>query len=276
MSIKLVALDLDGTTLDSAGNLPDINKKALEEAITKGIKIVIATGRSYYSLPKEVTEIKGLKYAITSNGAQIRDLISEEVLFSACIDPVAVKRAAEVIVDNGYDSDIEVFVNGAAYMERKTWEDILRGRITYRRKSYIESTRRPVDDIVKFMLSNEDRIENINICFADLSKKPQIRKTLEVMDEISTVTTSFDNNWEIGGLNTSKANALVKLGKNLGLVKEEMMGCGDSPNDIPMIKACGIGVAMGNAKESVKEIANFISGTNDEGGVSQAIHKFVL
>ena len=99
MSIKLVALDLDGTTLDSAGNLPDINKKALEEAITKGIKIVIATGRSYYSLPKEVTEIKGLKYAITSNGAQIRDLISEEVLFSACIDPVAVKRAAEVIAN---------------------------------------------------------------------------------------------------------------------------------------------------------------------------------
>ena len=120
MSIKLVALDLDGTTLDSAGNLPDINKKALEEAITKGIKIVIATRRSYYSLPKEVTEIKGLKYAITSNGAQIRDLISEEVLFSVCIDPVVVKRAAEVIVDNGYDSDIEVFVNGAAYMERKT------------------------------------------------------------------------------------------------------------------------------------------------------------
>ena len=125
-------------------------------------------------------------------------------------------------MDNGYDSDIEVFVNGAAYMERKTWEDILREQITYRRKSYIESTRRPVDDIVKFMLSNEDRIENINICFADLSKKPQIRKTLEVMDEISTVTTSFDNNWEIGGLNTSKANALVKLGKNLGLVKEKI------------------------------------------------------
>lgn len=274
MSIKLVALDLDGTTLDSHGKLPEINKKTFEEAIKRDINIVIATGRSYRSLPQEVTSIKGIKYAITSNGAEIRELATGKVIFSSYIDPVAIKRAAKVILEN--DFDIEVFVDGVAYMEKSTWQGIMDGKITYRRLSYIRDTRMPIDNVVEFMLRHENKIENINICFEDLSTKSDIRKKLQVMDEVSTVTTSFDNNWEIGGLTTSKANALIELCKMLDFTKEEMMGCGDSPNDITMIKACGIGIAVGNAKDSVKEIADFVSGSNDEGGVSQAIRKFAF
>lgn len=273
MSIKLVALDLDGTTLDSAGNLPKLNRLTLEESISKGIKIVIATGRSYYSLPKDVTGIKGLEYAVTSNGAQIRNLLTEEVLFSDCLSPEAVRKAAKIIMENNYDT--EVFVDGTAYIEKSSWNDIIEGRITYRRISYIKETRKPVDDVVSFMLRNESKVENINICFGDMSLKPKIRETLKEVEDIATVTTSFDNNWEIGGLYTSKANAIIKLGKSLSISKEEIMSIGDSPNDIPMILVCGKGVAVGNAKDSVKAVADYVTLSNDECGVSAAIKKFV-
>ena len=94
--------------------------------------------------------------------------------------------------------------------------------------------------------------------------------------ENATVTSSLDNNWEIGGATTSKANALRALTEMLGIKKEEMMACGDSPNDIAMLQEAGISVAVGNAKDPVKERASFISATNNEDGVAVAIDKFVF
>ena len=272
--VKLIALDLDQTTLDSAGLLPAENKKVLEAAIAAGINVVAASGRCYSALPKEVTGIKGVQYAIASNGAQVRDLRTGEVLYLNCVSPEAVARLHDIVKENGYD--IEVFVDGKAYMERKTWEEIRDGIITFRRRNYIMTTRNPVDDILGFMMEHDDKVENVNIFFGDLSVKPAIRDTLVPMEDIATVTTSFDTNWEVGGLTTSKADGLRVLCEMLGVKKEEMMTFGDSPNDIPMIMAAGIGVAVGNAKDSVKAAADFVTTSNDDAGVAVAVRKFAL
>ena len=240
--IKLIALDLDGTTMNTENQLPAENKKILESAIAEGVNVVVASGRCYNSLPKEVTGIRGVQYAISSNGAQVRDLRTGEVLHSDCADPRAVHMLHDIVKENGYD--IEVFVDGMAYMEKERWEDVRDGRITYRRRDYILNTRQPVEDILGFMMQHDDKIENVNIYFEDLSVKPAIRKTLEPLEEFATVTTSFDTNWEMGGLTTSKAEGLRVLSEILGVEKEEMMAFGDSPNDIPMIEAAGIGVSQ--------------------------------
>ena len=91
-----------------------------------------------------------------------------------------------------------------------------------------------------------------------------------------TITSSLKNNLEIGGATTSKAEALRKMGELLGIKQEEMMAIGDSPNDIEMLKAAGMSVAVGNAEEEVKEQASYISADNDNDGVAEAIEKFVL
>lgn len=272
--IRMVALDLDATTLDSAGFLPAENKKVLEAAIAAGVNVVVASGRCYNALPSEVTGIKGVQYAISSNGAQVRDLRNGEVLYSNCMTPEAVARLHDIVSENGYD--IEVFVDGTAYMERKAWEDVRDGVITFRRRNYIMKTRNPVDGILDFMMEHDDKIENVNIFFGDLSIKPAIRETLVPMEEVSTVTTSFDTNWEVGGLTTSKADGLRFLCEKLSVRKEEMMAFGDSPNDIPMIRSAGIGVAVGNAKDSVKAVADFVTTSNDDAGVAVAVRKFAL
>lgn len=272
--IKLIALDLDGTTMNTENQLPAENKKILESAIAEGVNVVVASGRCYNSLPKEVTGIRGVQYAISSNGAQVRDLRTGEVLHSDCADPRAVHMLHDIVKENGYD--IEVFVDGMAYMEKERWEDVRDGRITYRRRDYILNTRQPVEDILGFMMQHDDKIENVNIYFEDLSVKPAIRKTLEPLEEFATVTTSFDTNWEMGGLTTSKAEGLRVLSEILGIEKEEMMAFGDSPNDIPMIEAAGIGVAVENAKDSVKQAADFVTTSNDDAGVAVAVRKFAL
>ncbi len=274
MTIKLIALDLDFTTLDSKGKLPEDNKKALERAIDADVNVVVASGRCHSALPDEVTRIEGIQYAISSNGARIKDLRTDECIYSNCIAPEVIRRVKDIVEEHGYD--IEVFTDGRAYMERKTWEAVRDGIITYRRVDYIVNTRNPVDDVLGFMMDHADAIENINFFFEDLSKKPEIGKVLSQLEDNATLTTSFDHNWEIGGKTTSKARALEELGKILGVEREEMMSFGDSPNDIPMIKAAGIGVAVGNAKDSVKEAADYVTLSNDEAGVARAVEMFVF
>ncbi len=273
-NIRLIALDLDGTTLDSAGHLPAENKAALERAIAAGVNVVVASGRCRQALPEEVIQIKGVQYAISSNGAMITDLRSGERIYMNCISKDAIRRVKEIVEEHGYM--IEVFVDGTAYMERSIWEDIRDNGIDYRRREYILTTRNPVDNIIGFMMDHDEEIENINFFFEDMAEKPAIGKVLSQLEDDATLTTSFDHNWEIGGKTTSKAEALRQLSGILGVETEEMMSFGDSPNDIPMIEAAGIGVAVGNAKEPVKEAADYITLSNDDAGVARAVEKFVF
>ncbi|MGI6721731.1 MAG: Cof-type HAD-IIB family hydrolase [Anaerovoracaceae bacterium] len=276
MAIKLIALDLDNTTLNSAGKLSPGNRQALEEAIDRNVNVVIATGRCKGALPEEVTDIKGVQYAITSNGAQIVDLRSGKAIYSNCIAPDSVVAAEKILHKYEYmDYMVEVFVDGVAYMERQVYEDVKSGRDSHRHRDYVVNTRNPKENLLGFLLDNRNEIENINIFFATMEDKDKLYPVLQTIPNV-TLTTSLDSNWEIGGATTSKASALKELARELNVKKSEIMACGDSPNDGDMLRASGVPVAVGNAKPVIKEIASFISGTNDEDGVATAVRKYVL
>ena len=148
---------------------------------------------------------------------------------------------------------------------------------SFRNVEYILKTRKPMDDFYRFMLDNSSKIENINVNFSDdaLSEKPAMKIKLEELPDV-TITSSFDHNLEIGGMTTSKADALTQMGRLLGIDKSEMMAAGDSPNDMAMLKAAGVAVAVGNAKPEVKEIADYIAPDNDKDGVADAVEKYIL
>ena len=273
MSIRLIALDIDGTTLNSKGRLTERTKDALERAIESGVYVVMATGRCFDALPDDIMAISNMNYVVTSNGAMVRDLNTGEVILRNCLDPEVVVEAEKILRDCG--QMVEIFIDGTAYIERSLYEYIRDGGDTYRHREYVMKTRNPVDDLMGHLLENRDRIENINIFFNSQETKAAMYPVLLQLEN-ATVTSSLDNNWEIGGATTSKANALRTLTEMLGIKKEEMMACGDSPNDIAMLQEAGISVAVGNAKEPVKEMASFISATNNEDGVAVAIDKFVF
>jgi len=273
MTIELIALDLDGTTLNSKGHLSIRNKVALETAAERGVNVVIATGRCYDALPDEILKVKGIQYAITSNGAQIRDLISGKAIYNNFIDSNAVEEAAKVL--RVYDYMTEVFIAGSAFIEKSIYEGVRDREIVFRHRDYVVNTRQPVEKVLDFMLSNKNKIENINIFFPTMEDKNKMHPILQTIKNV-TLTTSLDSNWEIGGSTTSKASALDELSNILKVPKSEIMACGDSPNDGDMLREAGIAVAVGNAKPVIKEIATFISGTNDEDGVAMAVEKFVL
>lgn len=272
-SVKMIALDLDGTTLTDHKTVSERNVRALESASDKGVHVVIATGRGFSSVPDDVRNIKGIEYIVCANGADIRLAKDGTSVYRSLLGE---KEAADIISYlQGKERGAEIFVDGKAYIQRSEYDDIISGKITYRSRDYILKSRNPVEDIFSFALENISRIENISIFFEDLTQKPIIWDELKVFKNV-TVTSSFPHNIEIGGSNTSKATALSNLAAKLGVREHEMMCCGDSLNDMAMLKAAGIAVAMGNAEPELKKIADFVTDTNENDGVAKAVEKFVL
>lgn len=273
MSIKLIALDLDGTTINNDRVISEGNRKAMAAAADKGVNIVIATGRPLGALPRDVFEIEAIRYALTSNGASITDIREDRTFYENCLSPRAVEASVELLRQHDYV--LETFVKGVAYIEGWYYEEVKRTGYCFRDANYILNTRNPVDDIYDFMLKNREHLENINVNFEDISEKPAMHEKLIMLPE-TTITSSFDHNLEIGGETTSKADALRQMGRLMGIDRSEMMAIGDSPNDIAMLKEAGTAVAVGNAKDEVKAKADYIAPTNHEDGVADAIEKFVL
>lgn len=273
MTIKLIALDLDGTTLNDSRVISERNRNALQQAAAKGVNIVIATGRPFSALPPDVFEIPAIRYVLTSNGASITDLREDRTFYKNCLSPLAVEKSVEMLRQHDYV--VECFVKGIAYIDGPYFEEVRRTGRSFRNIDYILKTRNPVDDIYRFMLDHKDEIENINVNFDDVSEKPAMREKLLTLPE-TTITSSFNHNLEIGGATTSKAEALRQMGKLLDIKQSEMMAIGDSPNDMAMLLASGMPVAVGNAEDEVKAIAEYIAPSNDEDGVADAVEKFVL
>ena len=273
MSIKLIALDLDGTTLNSAKRISERTCVARETAAKQGVHSVVATGRPFAALPEDVFHIHAIRYMLTSNGAAITDLSSGEIFYENCLSAGTVEAAVEMLKSTDYI--LEGFIAGKAYIEKAYYEYVERTGKSFRDVRYILETRNPVENLNGFLLNHKDHVENINVNFEDLACKPGLRDMLLTLPD-ATITTSFPNNLEIGGSTTSKAEALRQLGKKLGIRREEMLAAGDSPNDIAMLQEAGIAVAMGNGEEEVKSVADYITSDNDHDGVGEAVEKFVL
>lgn len=271
--ITMIALDIDGTTLNTKKELTKRTRKALEEAIERGVHIIFSTGRSFNSLSPEIKSLEGVSYVITSNGAHINEFSSGKAIYNDYVYPDNVDRVIEL--RDKYNIGIEVFIDGQAYIDSKTYSDIKENGCEYRNAEYVLWSRKPVDDIGQLMIENRNTIENVNFCF-DTEEKYNAAKDEILAITKASITSSFRNSLELGGENTSKRTALKELMKKLEVSREQLMCCGDASNDIPMIELAGIGVAMGNAWDEVKEKADFVTSSNDDDGVALVIEKFVL
>ena len=270
--IKLIALDLDGTTLTRNG-LTRRTKEALEEAIEKGIDVVIATGRPYSALPETVKTIKGLEHIIISNGAHIVRPLTGEFLYSNYVEREAILNVRRILMER--DFPVEVFTEGRAYVDRELYENVKKNGSTYLAARYILRTREPVDGIYDFWYEHADSIENVNIQFEHQEDKAEMKTILEKAEGI-TLTSSTYHNLEVGGETTSKASALWQLCRMKGLTMENIMAFGDSPNDGAMIREAGIGVAMENATADILEDADITAPSNDDEGVAYTLRMLLL
>lgn len=271
--IRLIALDLDGTLLDSQKRLSRRNEAVLQECVQRGIYIVPCTGRIWCGVPDFIRELAGIRYAITVNGAVIED-VQEHVVLDE--QKLSCEQAVEILkLARSFDTMYDAYAEGQGFGEMRFLEVMERYGIGPELQKMVRSTREAVPDVAEKIKLLGKPVEKINYFFGDQAERQQAKAALLARGDV-LVSSSFPNNLEINALGASKGEAICRLAKHLGLKREQTMGFGDGENDITMMTMAGIGVAMENGMESMKEAADYITLTNDEDGVADAIEKLIF
>ena len=270
--IKVIAMDLDGTALNHQKQLTERTRAAIQNAAKSGIQIVVATGRTFSSLAPEVLAMPEITCAITSNGAVVNQIPDGAVLLHNYPNPETVSEIAGMIQEEKIDT--EVCTGGQAYIGQSYYDRVLEGK-TNRDVQYVKTTRHPVPDIYQFLLQHRVAIENINLNFKTLEEKQQWQQRFQKLPGV-TPTSSFLFNVELGGATTSKAHALQALLDEWQMTSQQVMAFGDSENDLGMIQMAGIGVAMANGMEEVKQAADLLAESNEEDGVAKIIEQLIV
>lgn len=271
--IKMIGLDLDGTLLTDKKELTARTKAVISSALRRGIVVLVATGRPWMGIPEELRNFPGMRYALTSNGARIIDAQEERVIEEHLLSPELALQALEIC--GKYDTLQEVYFDGQGYAPADKMAVVERYHRNPSMCEYMRKTRIPVDNIFKLVKEENRGLDKVQALFADMEERTQAWRELREVSGLELVG-SLRYNIEINTAGVNKGTGLVNLGKMLGIKREEIMAFGDGDNDIVMLKEVGIGVAMANAEDKVKETADYITLSNEEDGVAEAIEKLVL
>ncbi len=271
--IKMIGLDLDGTLLNDKKELTPRTRKALTLAISEGITVLVATGRPWKGVPEELRNFPGMRYALTSNGGRIIDTSDESVVEEHLLAPEDAKKALEIC--RKYDTLQEIYFDGQGYAPADKMDQVQKYHKNPNMWEYMLKTRIPVDDIFALLDQENRGLDKVQALFADMGERKKAWKDLEAAGGLE-LAGSLSYNIEINAAGVNKGTGLVRLGKRLGIRREEIMAFGDGDNDTAMLREVGVGIAMGNAEEQAKAAADYITLTNEEEGVADVIEKLVL
>lgn len=271
--IKMIGMDLDGTLLTSQKELTAYTRDVLGRAVEQGIVALPATGRPLSGIPEELLRFPGFRYAVTANGGRVADFRSGEILYEELVPVENARKVLEVFYR--YDAFREIYFDGTGYAQEDALQNVERYLEEPPMMEYLLRTRVPVADLwEKFEEENRgsDKVQGL---FATLEERDLALGELKQIPGIE-ITGALKKNIEVNAAGVNKGRALVRLGERLGIRREEIMAFGDGSNDLKMLKEVGTGVAMENAKDEVKEAADYIAGLNDEDGVAKFIEAYVL
>lgn len=276
--IKLVALDLDGTLFDNSSHISERNLTAIRSITDKGIHVVISTGRPFEGIPFDQIKGTGINYAITANGSGIYEISTGKCLYENAMDEELVTPILNFLLTR--DIHMDAFIGGKGYTPVQCVETAQKLTVPSSIKNYIITTRTQLDNILQFIHENQLKVQKMTLNFypaADgtLIDRETVRKFLVSNPSITTVCGGY-NNLEFTRADANKGVGLRKLAEILGVNPDATMAIGDTENDLAIIEAAGIGVAMGNATDAVKARADYVTTTNTKDGVAAAIEHFIL
>ena len=276
--VKLIALDMDGTLFNNQGEISKKDRETLKRATEAGVAVAVATGRAYSELPIEMLYEIGVHYAITGNGSAVYRLPNQECVFSDCLE-------TEVLCDilkelNTLDIYYDVYIEGLVYCPKTVCHNIRKMDMPESLHEHIEKTRIVVEDLIAFIKDSGKKVEKATANFALLEDGTYLGRNetsaiLERYPQVQYLCGGF-HNWEFTKAGVTKGTGLRFLAQRLGVDLTETMACGDSENDLYMLKEANFAVAMENATEQIKEICNFITLSNEESGVAYAVEKLVF
>lgn len=266
MSYKMIVLDLDGTLTNSQKVITEKTKTALLKAQENGVRVVLASGRPTYGIMPLAKELRLAEYGgfvLSFNGAKVIDIRHNQIIFEKALPSSQIHKIFELgkehhITVLTYENEAIITENpNDQYVQKESAINKMPIREVVNLRDYVYFP------LVKcLMVGDGDHLAKV---------EPIVR---EELGEEFNVYRSEPYFLEVMPENIDKAYSLSKLLEHLNLTREEMVCCGDGFNDVSMIKYAGLGVAMENANEKVKEVADYITASNDNDGIAEVLERF--
>lgn len=286
---KLIAVDLDGTLLNSYGEVTDYSKKTIKKLIENGIKFIIASGRPIDSIKTIANEIGSDEYFIAGNGAIIYDMKKDKIIYEKYLSKSKVLEIIKMCEKNsiGYNvyTDKTILTTSLKYNVLYYYKENLKKSEDKKTNIHI------VDDMYEYVENlKEVKFLKITICdenksvFNSILKKIKNIRGIDILD-ISHMSRKVINQGteevaieyyytEITLSNVDKWTAIESLVEKLNIKKEEVIAIGDNMNDKKMIENAGLGIVMEGSTPAVTEVADEIAPSNNEDGVVKILQKY--
>ena len=271
--IRMIGLDLDGTLLTGQKELTAGNRAALEKAAENSVYIVPVTGRPLSGIPSQVLELDFIRYAITSNGAVTTDRACGKTIRERCMSRETAEKTLRAA--QGERIILEYFTGGYGYHDSVTHELLWKKFENTPILRYLEKSRIPVEDLYGRLRESRRGIENLSIMCPTPEVKESILSRVKGIEGIRIIY-PWPTDLEITSMDADKGEALLSLAAGLGINREEVMAMGDGNNDLGLMNAAGLSVAMGNSSPEVLAAADFQTSDNEHDGVAEAISRYVL
>lgn len=271
---KIVFIDIDGTLVNDEKQIPKENIETIKKLKTKGIEVVLASGRPYHNIEKYSNIAGAMPYIIGSNGGVVVNYKEDKLLYNANIDkPLALEILKFVKVNNLFTA---ITLSGNLVLESEMYSLTKENRdeliVVNSLEEYLKNTN---ESIIKFSIMSDNK-EDLEIAREKLINKFNITIT-------NADTFVIPNKYRKAGKNpyimdimkeyVNKGEAIKKLCKYLNLNTQEAIIFGDGLNDIEMFELDAYKVAMKNAKDKIKEMADFVTISNNEAGVAYKLNK---
>ena len=287
---KLVAIDLDGTMLNSYGIVTQNTKEVIKKVQEKGIEVIIASGRPIDSIKTIAKEIESENYFISGNGAILYDIKKDEIIYENILKKAKTLDIIKICEENSIYYNI--------YTEKEILAKSLNYNVLYYYKENLDKEEKNkthikiVEDLYKHLEERNEKIIKITICDKNKSIFNSILKKLKTIDDIEVLEVSHMSRkmirqgteevpieyfyTEISAKNVDKWYAIEMLAEKLNIKKEEIVAIGDNVNDEKMIKEAGLGIAMGQSSPKITKISNYTTNNNNEEGVANALKYIIL
>lgn len=274
MSIQLIALDMDGTTLqDDHMSISPRTERAICAAMRRGILVVPATGRPSVLLPDSVMQLENIRYTITSNGAMAYDRRSEKAVYTSFLTP---ELTGEILGMLPLDELlVELFQDDRLVAQRKNLEKITKYPVPLLHLKFLKRVHAPVESLPEYVLRHGEHIEKVNVPYVPKEWQEELWGRFSKMDAVS-LTSSVPDNLEINARRANKGEALRHLCASLSIPPENVLAMGDNGNDVEMLRFAGLSVVPENGTPEAKKAANAVTASNLNDGIAMAIEKYAL
>ena len=287
---RLIAIDLDGTLLNSYGEVSEKNKQAIKYAIEKGVEVVIASGRIGDSIENIANEIGANRYYISGNGSMLYNMEEKKIEYENFIEKEKILELIKICDENSiyYNIYTEDMVITKALKYNVAFYNYENSKKSTEKKTNINIVQNVYEYVkqlkeVKFLKMTV--CDECKIIFSSIIKKMKSIKDIDIL-EISHMSRKIIKEGtnenqieyfytEITKKDTDKWNAILKILEKKNIKSEQVITIGDNINDEKMIKNAGLGVAMGQSNPKIKEISNVVTNDNNSDGVAAIINKYI-